>query len=211
MRGKQGIVCAISRSKRLIPAHAGKTPSHRVYHVFPTAHPRACGENREIEFGGWYEQGSSPRMRGKPCVIPALPKFDGLIPAHAGKTRERREPWRCRRAHPRACGENATSDAYLAPDGGSSPRMRGKLDDARPCLRRGGLIPAHAGKTRIENRFNRCPKAHPRACGENLCQLHVAHAPTGSSPRMRGKLVIILYYVCQVGLIPAHAGKTQRN
>ena len=151
MRGKQGIVCAISRSKRLIPAHAGKTPSHRVYHVFPTAHPRACGENREIEFGGWYEQGSSPRMRGKPCVIPALPKFDGLIPAHAGKTGQADVLQHDSGAHPRACGENARASRTLALPPGSSPRMRGKRHFRR--LPRAGrrLIPAHAGKTR------RCP------------------------------------------------------
>ena len=52
-----------------------------------------------------------------------------------------------------------------------------------------------------------CP-AHPRACGENLCQLHVAHAPTGSSPRMRGKLASDICATSADRLIPAHAGKT---
>ena len=132
--------------------------------------------------------GSSPRMRGKQDRRTFFSMIRGLIPAHAGKTRERREPWRCRRAHPRACGENATSDAYLAPDGGSSPRMRGKLDDARPCLRRGGLIPAHAGKTIVRHAD---PPFSP-----------------GSSPRMRGKLIREKLELALARLIPAHAGKT---
>ena len=49
----------------LIPACAGKTAWTQSKSLRTWAHPRVCGENREIEYFGWYEQGSSPRVRGK--------------------------------------------------------------------------------------------------------------------------------------------------
>ncbi|EFW09825.1 hypothetical protein HMPREF9005_1184 [Actinomyces sp. oral taxon 178 str. F0338] len=50
---------------------------------------------------------------------------------------------------------------------GSSPRVRGKLRRARRHLRKGGLIPARAGKTRRKPTARIARTAHPRACGEN--------------------------------------------
>ena len=52
---------------------------------------------------------------------------DGLIPACAGKTQVVVVRWECQRAHPRVCGENATSEYSTACQLGSSPRVRGKL------------------------------------------------------------------------------------
>ena len=91
---------------RLIPAHTGKTVRRSVFALSIRAHPRACGENREIAFGNWYEQGSSPRMRGKRGCRSMRPSGLRLIPAHAGKTPLRSSPQPSPPAHPRACGEN---------------------------------------------------------------------------------------------------------
>ena len=91
---------------------------------------------------------------------------------------------------------------------GSSPRMRGKrsLQIWRDMFK--GLIPAHAGKTYGQRRIRDSLPAHPRACGENLARLWLAHSEAGSSPRMRGKHGRLLLEGGQYGLIPAHAGKT---
>ena len=106
MRGKREQDGLIGPETRLIPAHAGKTGSLRNSSRAWWAHPRACGENRTGKITMPYEEGSSPRMRGKPVSVLCTSCIWGLIPAHAGKT----GPWRrkCRRwgAHPRACGEN---------------------------------------------------------------------------------------------------------
>ena len=72
---------------------------------------------------------------------------DGLIPAHAGKTRGEGEKGARERAHPRACGENDGDSVCLQFGVGSSPRMRGKHSDQVAGQAGGGLIPAHAGKT----------------------------------------------------------------
>ena len=71
---------------------------------------------------------------------------------------------------------------------GSSPLTRGKP----PCAgRRGvasGLIPAHAGKTRVKLMTACAHAAHPRSRGENKLKWHPSDTKRG--------------------LIPAHAGKT---
>ena len=51
--------------------------------------------------------------------------------------------------------------------------------------------------------------AHPRACGENMGEPVTRVRKTGSSPRVRGKLVEQDVGGAGVGLIPARAGKTR--
>ena len=47
MRGKRKLFLDACHKLRLIPAHAGKTPSLMACPFFRRAHPRACGENTE--------------------------------------------------------------------------------------------------------------------------------------------------------------------
>ena len=151
------------------------------------AHPRACGENFPCPWIVSSLAGSSPRMRGKRSSLRSNLMEDGLIPAHAGKTRGEGEKGARERAHPRACGENDGDSVCLQFGVGSSPRMRGK---PRPSARTGtggGLIPAHAGKTRAGSHSIPAGRAHPRACGENFAPGRMLKFLSGSSPRMRGK------------------------
>ena len=187
MRGKQQELERRHLHTRLIPAHAGKTPANCLERFTRTAHPRACGENREIAFGNWYEQGSSPRMRGKRGCRSMRPSGLRLIPAHAGKTPLRSSPQPSPPAHPRACGENCPTRVSVSFAKGSSPRMRGKRADVYRLSSPGGLIPAHAGKTDITNSDALTISAHPRACGENALPPAHRERSRGSSPRMRGK------------------------
>ena len=172
------------------------------------AHPRACGENNCGLAKPAPRRGSSPRMRGKLRSARAANKARGLIPAHAGKTREPGKARSQARAHPRACGENEGTWEGKISGEGSSPRMRGKPPpfDCEPPAPR--LIPAHAGKTRAACLRRRPRRAHPRACGENRGDWQAGDAREGSSPRMRGKQPVVSWWNRSAGLIPAHAGKT---
>ena len=208
VRGKQGRRRPGQRHEGLIPACAGKTVNIPHCICEEPAHPRACGENREIEFFGWYEQGSSPRMRGKPVDDFQLDRAGGLIPAHAGKTNVLVLQLSNRGAHPRACGENDHEIEDAIREMGSSPRMRGKRFDAHSSAGIGGLIPAHAGKTVLFEVRAAAARAHPRACGENTIPRSFHRSLSGSSPRMRGKPGFRILVGQPVGLIPAHAGKT---
>ena len=82
---------------------------------------------------------------------------------------------------------------------GSSPRLRGTGAGVNMVAFGNRFIPAPAGNSVI-----RAPPAvlvavHPRACGEQPCQLPPPKAISGSSPRLRG-----------TGDLPGHRSPSQR-
>ena len=131
----------------LIPAHAGKTTTSTRSPKTSRAHPRSRGENIRPRLVVWENVGSSPLTRGKQNMTRATRWRLGLIPAHAGKTREHSCRLRTRRAHPRSRGENL-------------PSRRNPATQNR-------LIPAHAGTTAGYSARLCASWAHPRSRGEN--------------------------------------------
>ena len=154
------------------------------------------------------EAGSSPLTRGKHGDGLDVNLSAGLIPAHAGKTVDRAQRRETLRAHPRSRGENSRSACRRATSAGSSPLTRGK----RTCWGSWGfcwgLIPAHAGKTCSCIAGELVAGAHPRSRGENLLRKHDPVIRGGSSPLTRGKRGGAGGLPLELGLIPAHAGKT---
>ena len=65
MRGKPDFFDVSTDLVRIIPAHAGQTPSRGSYTSAVPDHPRACGANLPELTGETMRFGSSPRMRGK--------------------------------------------------------------------------------------------------------------------------------------------------
>ena len=111
-------------------------------------------------------------------------------------------------AHPRSRGENPGQVLKIEVATGSSPLTRGKLKAlADKCLN-GRLIPAHAGKTGIEEATAKLKAAHPRSRGENFGVEEDSGLIDGSSPLTRGKPGVPQGQSGLEGLIPAHAGKT---
>ena len=146
-QGKLVVHVLEARGTRLIPAHAGKTPSRSPWRRGWGAHPRSRGENSIRAHLTTVGRGSSPLTRGKRVGEPRGDLFGGLIPAHAGKTHSGSPAPGRRRAHPRSRGENAAMSVSGILPYGSSPLTRGKPHEPHnPPLRR-RLIPAHAGKT----------------------------------------------------------------
>ena len=146
-RGKHRPQAHQLQRRGLIPAHAGKTLNLRPLRQPLQAHPRSRGENALPGAPGRAPRGSSPLTRGKPAQLHEWAARSGLIPAHAGKTRGKLGATDPHTAHPRSRGENGVGISWGSPFRGSSPLTRGKR---RRLLRpwcRGGLIPAHAGKT----------------------------------------------------------------
>ena len=197
-----------TRTGGLIPAHAGKTRRPRRSWRRSWAHPRSRGENIQRTAEALKSVGSSPLTRGKlegGCLFVVE---GGLIPAHAGKTalftgRPERS-W----AHPRSRGENRMSAGAYPLLLGSSPLTRGKLQAPGHAQPRGGLIPAHAGKTRRGRASCEAWWAHPRSRGENPLGFRLLEPTRGSSPLTRGKPTDRAGGLAVAGLIPAHAGKT---
>ena len=193
----------------LIPAHAGKTPIHTRVYAYRRAHPRSRGENRPPVRSRASWAGSSPLTRGK------LPRWSqpatrrGLIPAHAGKTLACVWVGEVCRAHPRSRGENLIAGLIDLVNCGSSPLTRGKRADHGHGPGRGGLIPAHAGKTAVRATSQGRAGAHPRSRGENPASSRYRKTVRGSSPLTRGKRGDDISLDPPLGLIPAHAGKTR--
>ena len=166
-RGKHRSRAAGAAYSGLIPAHAGKTETAVGDMSVTRAHPRSRGENTTRGVVGYGDQGSSPLTRGKPGATQARVRFEGLIPAHAGKTRAPRPGHGAPGAHPRSRGENIHVVVIEADVTGSSPLTRGKLLDDGVQFRAHGLIPAHAGKTACPPARREMAGAHPRSRGEN--------------------------------------------
>ena len=158
-RGKRLAVAVGTARGRLIPAHAGKTVDDAVIRKEDQAHPRSRGEN----FRGLKKQiaseGSSPLTRGKRGVLDGRIGGGGLIPAHAGKTREATRPFSTAAAHPRSRGENTLPHQSVFAKKGSSPLTRGKRARERVEGFEDGLIPAHAGKTLPDLRLYRADRS----------------------------------------------------
>ena len=200
-RGKRSGVWEGIKQIGLIPAHAGKTG--RLTHAVAAsgAHPRSRGENGENVKCTGFEEGSSPLTRGKPVSVPSHEPVGGLIPAHAGKTKDQAPALLCDRAHPRSRGENAERRSTPGALGGSSPLTRGKpsAEGSQPLP--SGLIPAHAGKTAAPRRRTTKPRAHPRSRGENWFRRRRRTFSRGSSPLTRGKRFLTCAFIAQIGQI----------
>ena len=139
-------------------------------------------------WGDRQAEGSSPRVRGKPRI--------SLSPSSSPGSS-------------RACRENGGDPKKTNTSDGSSPRVRGKpprhpVGGAHPRL-----IPARAGKTWSRTASGRTPRAHPRACGENVTLPVSIVVYGGSSPRVRGKPHQQRHPLTRARLIPARAGKTR--
>ena len=170
----------------IIPAYAGSTlPLCR---GAPSGgdHPRVCGEHDASHARLAAQLGSSPRMRGAQDAIQRDGPRDGIIPAYAGSTAASGQTVACFRDHPRVCGEHHARRSVPDILKGSSPRMRGALHMPASILEGNGIIPAYAGSTSTSLTAERCPRDHPRVCGEHPRPDWGRVLLSGSSPRMRG-------------------------
>ena len=207
-RGKPSVRLRKCTPRGLIPAWAGKTLGRASAPSSEPAHPRVGGENAHGHGRRHRRRGSSPRGRGKPHGARLAPGVSGLIPAWAGKTCKSNPYVLGVRAHPRVGGENLEGVVYVRQTLGSSPRGRGKPVSLHLEEGTGGLIPAWAGKTCCCVCALFAHRAHPRVGGENSPPTPARRRFSGSSPRGRGKLVILPFLIVSHRLIPAWAGKT---
>ena len=89
--------------------------------------------------------------------------------------------------------------------------MRGKLTVCDIVEKSSRIIPAHAGQTKCyPYSIVECTD-HPRACGANGIGPSAAMCLAGSSPRMRGKPVVLAIILLLFRIIPAHAGQTRNR
>ena len=208
MRGAQGLRTLSRHGLRIIPADAGSTLCVARGPGDIGDHPRGCGEHGDEGMGFPRVQGSSPRMRGAPCPERNGEQPAGIIPADAGSTPSFSWDLSISEDHPRGCGEHRALLWASFEHLGSSPRMRGALMIAARSIVLIRIIPADAGSTSPGLRCARRRWDHPRGCGEHALCFCRQLVQQGSSPRMRGAPVIVIYACIGGGIIPADAGST---
>ena len=151
--------------------------------------------------------GSSPRIRGKYQPTPMREPTGGIIPANTGKIDKQGRHRNVHQDHPREYGENARYSQQDPLPWGSSPRIRGKSEEAERRASQGGIIPANTGKMWILRWRRNCGADHPREYGENKSPTLRNCLVRGSSPRIRGKSFSARNAGNRGGIIPANTGK----
>ena len=191
LRGTRFVQTAHENALGIIPALAGNTTHCRNTRQSSWDHPRACGEHCYLFPCRPVSPGSSPRLRGTPYERILWQPLAGIIPALAGNTTPVIRSLTASRDHPRACGEHVASAPPSHAVSGSSPRLRGTHLLGQPDPRHAGIIPALAGNTVHRARPRPRSGDHPRACGEHVAISGVEFAGLGSSPRLRGTLMLV--------------------
>ena len=193
---------------RIIPARAGFTQEASGHDFQARDHPRACGVYRRCVSCLIPRTGSSPRVRGLPATGTVPAPEAGIIPARAGFTVTNPVRGSIPQDHPRACGVYDTTALWCGETGGSSPRVRGLRPPSARRRPGNGIIPARAGFT-TSPAASRCSSwDHPRACGVYGFPELEEWLGDGSSPRVRGLLLVVGRSGSDARIIPARAGFT---
>ena len=119
--------------------------------VDPRIIPANTGRIDDTEFSGVSARGSSPRIRGECDHAFALLDFHRIIPANTGRMLSCTPLSLRGRDHPREYGENAKRWRQIGKNMGSSPRIRGELNELPPTALRGGIIPANTGRIHVQD------------------------------------------------------------
>ncbi len=175
------------------------------------AHPRLRGADAGIWIAAGAFCGSSPLTRGGRVTSINHKCVRRLIPAYAGRTLGSVNAAAGCGAHPRLRGADRRRRWCLSLLHGSSPLTRGGLRPIQSVPSMSGLIPAYAGRTQAVETAVDCSWAHPRLRGADVAFGHDCQDKPGSSPLTRGGLSSPTTPRCGGGLIPAYAGRTQKN
>ena len=166
----------------ITPACAGKRRSDWIIRSIYWDHPRVCGEKDKAAE-------KAQHLRGKGSETQRRAIRAGITPACAGKSCSRRPRWTHTGDHPCVCGEKHCTSTPIALVSGSPPRVRGKETWTRPMPIYSRITPACAGKRAYLLRMLMTSQDHPRVCGEKFCGKLYSSSPSGSPPRVRGKVL----------------------
>ena len=190
MRGQRIVPAALAWPLRIIPARAGPTGPTATKAATRPDHPRSCGANLFARVQISDIRGSSPLVRGQPCIVRC----------HPGISED----------HPRSCGANCACRVISTKRHGSSPLVRGQHQRIQMLGITGRIIPARAGPTRFRGLDTLACTDHPRSCGANRVTAPTSSSSFGSSPLVRGQRIRRCRSSLKLRIIPARAGPTSR-
>ena len=197
-----------SAAPGITPAHAGKSVVLTRSSSCEKDHPRTRGEKFRSLTVSRARRGSPPHTRGKGLHSIEVDSFDGITPAHAGKSYAGNVCHRYSEDHPRTRGEKSGYGNRRYHKLGSPPHTRGKALTILLLMCRGRITPAHAGKRTTSEAISSEEKDHPRTRGEKILNLSKDFQSRGSPPHTRGKVCPQSGSGHIVRITPAHAGKS---
>ena len=150
-------------------------------------HPRLRGEKELAKLRTSIAKGSPPLTRGKVWNIAWALEQERITPAYAGKSLHFGRREEIQEDHPRLRGEKRLSASISNGFPGSPPLTRGKGVARFTSLRREGITPAYAGKSKRQKLIYINQKDHPRLRGEKLNSIEYKTFDAGSPPLTRGK------------------------
>ena len=145
MRGSAKLAFALNAYRRFIPACAGigVLGAERALQI--AVHPRLCGDRIHIDRLMIDSYGSSPPVRGSAEGRRRFSAFYRFIPACAGIGDTTSSGLYITSVHPRLCGDRPSGIQYIQFLSGSSPPVRGSVNDNGGELAAKRFIPACAG------------------------------------------------------------------
>ena len=146
-RGKVQACPEDSPASGITPAWAGKRQPRRPSSRDRRDHPRMGGEKPPTDSAPPPGAGSPPHGRGKAAGAPVGRLAVGITPAWAGKRSTPPHGGWCRHNHPRMGGEKMPFALVTAPESGSPPHGRGKVNTVTNSVPSVRITPAWAGKS----------------------------------------------------------------
>ena len=146
VRGKAADCGPGAPDSGITPACAGKRLLRCWHPAGLRDHPRVCGEKWLSICCQLFDAGSPPRVRGKDDCSAKQQLAPGITPACAGKRWQKAKRRLQERDHPRVCGEKVANSGASIYNGGSPPRVRGKVFCGVGRTACCGITPACAGK-----------------------------------------------------------------
>ena len=143
VRGEETGLAQHRAGRGITPACAGRSSPDEARRIGMRDHPRVCGEKAANAVIIQNTIGSPPRVRGEAHDILSGRAVNGITPACAGRSRNRRAQSTADTDHPRVCGEKTFSHA----SGGSPPRVRGEALHKKMICSKSRITPACAGRS----------------------------------------------------------------
>ena len=165
VRGNPGLVDAMRRLRRSIPACAGEPQSMPQRCSVPGVYPRVCGGTVPTVAAVASAAGLSPRVRGNRGRGLCGGDCERSIPACAGEPTTSASGMGRSRVYPRVCGGTGWAKRIPTTMPGLSPRVRGNPNRQLDSSKSSRSIPACAGEPANHPPPTGIHPVYPRVCG----------------------------------------------
>ena len=172
---------------RFTPTCVGKTIGKRRCFSSRPVHPHVCGEDPNENLPANHQEGSPPRVWGRPTSGAGFSPSRRFTPTCVGKTRGLGVRRFAVSVHPHVCGEDDLFDFQLRLVRGSPPRVWGRLCWLAHFVASFRFTPTCVGKTACRRSRHSRGSVHPHVCGEDGLGWAWRRAIAGSPPRVWGR------------------------